>query len=80
MGKLVTPAHISKNTKLCQLFGPDFWLIPAKLNVKFDFFEKPSQRLVKRAVIISLKTTLKDLHVTNDAAQYDPFACKNIAQ
>ena len=43
MGKLVTPANISKNTKLCQPFGPDSWLIPTKLNANIDFLAKPAK-------------------------------------
>ena len=69
MGKLVTPANISKNTKLCQLFGPDSRLIPSKLNANIDFLEKPAKDWLKEQSYISLKTTLKDLQVTNDAAE-----------
>ena len=38
-GKFVTSANIIKDAKLCQLLGPDSWLIPRKLNAKVDFHE-----------------------------------------
>ena len=60
MGKLVTPTNISKNTKLCQLFGPDSLLIPTQINANIDFLEEPVKDWLKEQSYISLKTILND--------------------
>ena len=40
-----------------------------KVNANIDFLEKPAKDWLKEQSYISLKTALKDLQVTNDAAE-----------
>ena len=67
--KLVTPATITKSTKLCQLFGPDSWLIPTRLRANVEFMQIPVKDWSQTESFIVLKATLADMQVTNDAAE-----------
>ena len=80
LGKLITPATITKSTKLCQLFGPDSWLIPTRLGANMEFMQLqiPAKDWSQTESFIVLKATLTDMQVTNDAAERSILLAKTL--
>ena len=78
LGKLITPATITKSTKLCQLFELDSWLIPTRLGANMEFMQIPAKDWSQTESFIVLKATLTDMQVTNDAAERSILLAKTL--
>ena len=78
LGKLITPVNVTSSTKLHQLFGPDSWLIPVKMSANVDFLEVPAKNWENEPSFIVLREMLKDIQVTNDAAERSILLAKTL--